>query len=169
MVIVRRLEAIAAHRETDSKTRLKPGQIVRKPTSAVHDDADQGTAQRMRIFAPEGTPIYAPVAGCSSPALERIGGFVTSIVGEDGREHRICHGSIPFISGDIAQGQLIGRVGSTGTGPGGFASAGGVPAHVEYTITESPSGHGVAYQHAESDPDARATAQPRASGRGRRS
>jgi len=169
MVIVRRLEAIAAHRETDSKTRLKPGQIVREPTSAVHDDADQETAQRMKIFAPEGTPIYSPVEGSSSPALERDGGFVTSIVGQDGREYRLCHGSTPFISGDIAQGQLIGRVGSTGTGPGGFASAGGVPAHVEYTITESPPRGGVTYKHAKPDPDARATGKPRASQRGRRS
>src|SRR5215203_206890 len=166
MVIVRRLEAIAAHRETDGKTRLKPGQIVRHSTSAVHDGADQETAQRVKIFAPEGTPIYAPVAGSSSPALERGGGFVTRIVGQDGREHRLCHGSTPFISGDIAQGQLIGRVGSTGTGPGGFASAGGVPAHVEYTISESSTPGRVSYQHAEPEPNARATGKPQASRRG---
>ena len=95
------------------------------------------------MFAPEGTPIYAPVTGESDAALERSGGFVTRIVESSGRVHYLAHGSTPFVSGTVKRGQPIGRVGSTGTGPGGFASAGGAPPHLLYSITEPTSDGGI--------------------------
>ena len=139
MVMVRRLEAIAAHRQTERTPRLKPGQVIQGATDVVPEDEDAG----IRVFAPEGTPIYAPVSGESDAALERSGGFVARIVEASGRVHYLAHGSTPFVSGTVKRGQPIGRVGSTGTGPGGFASAGGAPPHLLYSITEPTSDGGI--------------------------
>jgi putative chitinase len=137
MVMVRRLEAIAAHRQTTGAARLKRGQVIRDATDVVPDEG--GTS----IFAPEGTLIYAPAAGRSEPALDRAGGFATRIEESNGRVHHLARGSTPFVGGVVRQGQPIGRVGSTGTGPGGFASAGGTPPHLLYSISEPDSGSGI--------------------------
>lgn len=138
MVMVRRFEALAAHRQTQTMVRLKPGQIVQGATEVV---AELGGTS-VSIFAPEGTPVYAPVSGLSTPALERGRGFATRIMETSGRVHYLSHGSTPFLGGTVAQGQQIGRVGSTGTGPGGFASAGGAPPHLLYSIAELVPGAG---------------------------
>jgi hypothetical protein len=137
MVMVRRFEAIAANRQTQRPVRLRPGQIIQDATDVVTDE--DGSAS---IFAPEGTPVYAPVSGVSDPRLERTGGFATRIVEPSGRVHHFAHGSTPFVSGPVTRGQQIGRVGSTGTGPGGFASAGGAPPHLVYSLTELVPGAG---------------------------
>jgi predicted chitinase len=136
MVLVRRLEAIAAHRQTERPARLKSGQVIQGATNVVAEDERAGTS----IFAPEGTPVYAPVSGRSHPILERSGGFVTRIEEPNGRVHYLARGSTPFIGGAVTRGQHIGRVGSTGTGPGNFASAGGAPPHLLYSITEPAPG-----------------------------
>jgi hypothetical protein len=138
MVMVRRLEALAGHRQTGRTARIKTGQVIQDAMSVVAGD-DGALAS---IFAPEGTPVYAPASGLSDPALEREGGFATRITETTGRVHHLSRGSTPFLGGAIVQGQQIGRVGSTGTGPGGFASSGGAPPHLLYSITELVPGEG---------------------------
>lgn len=82
------------------------------------------------IFAPEGTPIYAPADGVSSPGLYPLGGNATTIRGDDGRYYYMAHGQRPFVGGRIRRGQIIGYVGRTG-------NARNTPAHLHYAVASN--------------------------------
>lgn len=80
------------------------------------------------IFAEAGTPIYAPVAGRSSPAYsDKLSGYYTILYGNDGRAYYFAHGKVPFEAGVVQRGQQIGQVGNTG-------NARYTSAHVHFAI-----------------------------------
>jgi murein DD-endopeptidase MepM/ murein hydrolase activator NlpD len=137
--MVRRFEALGAVRdavrETAGAPAVRQGQVIEHASSAYcTDQGTHGGFPAADIFAPEGTPIFAPCNGFSSAALYRFGGYATTIEGDDGRTYYLAHGSVPFTGGQVERGQLIGRVGSTGTGPGGYASNGGTEPHLHMSI-----------------------------------
>ncbi len=137
--MVRRFEALGAVRgavrDAAGAPAMRHGQVIEHAISAYcTDQGTHGGSPAADIFAPEGTPIYAPCSGHSNSALFRFGGYATTIQGDDGRTYYLAHGSVPFTAGRVERGQLIGRVGSTGTGPGGYASGGGTEPHLHLAI-----------------------------------
>lgn len=137
MTLVRRFEALLAHRSVQSRGRMRAGQVIRGATDGYCSVAgSHGGYPAADIFAAEGTPIFSPCDGLSTPAMRRFGGLCTVVQGEDGRTHYLAHGAVPFLGGSVARGQLIGRVGSSGTGAGGFAATGGAPPHLHYAIAD---------------------------------
>jgi hypothetical protein len=103
------------------------------------DVTDQGTHApypAADLFAPEGTPIFVPEACDSQPALYQYGGYATTLQGLDtGRWYYLAHGQRAFESGRCARGDVIGAVGSTGTGPGGYTASGGTSSHLHLAIS----------------------------------
>lgn len=88
------------------------------------------------LFAPEGTPIFAPEGCVSRPALYQFGGHTTTLEGLDtGRWYYLAHGQYGFDDGHQERGRIIGWVGSTGTGPGGFSASGGTAPHLHLAIS----------------------------------
>lgn len=83
------------------------------------------------IFAPKGSPIYAPVGGTSMPARYRDGGEATIIQGDDGKYYYMAHGNVPFAGGRVEAGQRIGEVGDSG-------NARGTSPHLHYAIASNP-------------------------------
>jgi murein DD-endopeptidase MepM/ murein hydrolase activator NlpD len=79
------------------------------------------------IFAPAGTPIYAPVGGTAMPGVYPAGGNAVTIRGDDGRFYYMAHGKVPFAGGRIEAGQAIGQVGNTG-------NAASTASHVHFAI-----------------------------------
>lgn len=86
----------------------------------------------MDAFAPEGSPIYAPESGLVTPKLFQFGGYAAFMLCASGMQYYLAHGMEPFVAGRVQQGQQIGKVGSTGTGPGGYAAKGGTAPHVHF-------------------------------------
>lgn len=101
---------------------IVPGGSGRTETGGTH-----GGKPAVDIFAPEGTPIVAPVDGTSSPANYPLGGNATTIRGDNGRFYYLAHGQRPFVGGRIRRGQVIGYVGRTG-------NARNTPAHLHYAV-----------------------------------
>lgn len=142
--LVRRFEALAVVGRRDGgaappavRFGLRPGQVIEQASSGYcTDQGTHGGSPAADIFAPDGTPIYAPADGLSAPGLYRFGGYATTLAGDDRLTYYLAHGSVPFTAGRVQQGQPIGRVGSTGTGPGGFASGGGTAPHLHLSIAD---------------------------------
>ncbi len=113
-----------------------PGRVLMYPLARgyVTDQGTHGGWPAADIFAPEGTPIFAPVGGWSAASLFRFGGYATIIQGDDGVTYYMAHGSRPFKGGRIEAGEIIGAVGSTGTGPQGFADKGGTAPHLHLAM-----------------------------------
>jgi murein DD-endopeptidase MepM/ murein hydrolase activator NlpD len=104
---------------------LVPGGKGRTETGGTH-----GGHPAVDIFASEGTPIYAPTDGVSSPAVYPLGGNATTIRGDDGRHYYMAHGQRPFVGGRIRRGQIIGYVGRTG-------NARNTAPHLHYAVASS--------------------------------
>ena len=122
---------------TAARVGLRPGQVVAQATAGYcTDQGTHGGWPAADIFAAEGSPIYAPVGGISSPGLYRFGGFATTIAGDDGLTYYLAHGALPFAGGRVECGAIIGRVGSTGTGPGGYSASGGTAPHLHLAIAD---------------------------------
>lgn len=83
------------------------------------------------VFAPAGTPIYAAVDGKIRSASNRIGGNAAILEGKNGYYYYLAHGNVPFVTGNVKMGQLIGEVGNTG-------SASNTGAHLHFAIATSP-------------------------------
>lgn len=120
-----------------------PGpQPRRGPTSWDHlVPSGQGRIERggthggypaVDIFAPAGTPIYAPVDGVSSPATYSLGGNATTLRGADGRWYYFAHAQRPMVGGQVKKGQIIGYVGNTG-------NAKNTPSHLHYAVATNPN------------------------------
>jgi murein DD-endopeptidase MepM/ murein hydrolase activator NlpD len=77
-------------------------------------DGTHGGYPAVDIFADEGTPIYAPVDGVSTPGTYSLGGNATTIRGADGRFYYFAHAQRPMFGGTVKKGQIIGYVGRTG-------------------------------------------------------
>jgi peptidoglycan LD-endopeptidase LytH len=86
------------------------------------------------ILAPRGTPIVANVSGSVSPHNSGLGGISYYLRGDDGNTYFGTHlDSLSGVSGKVAQGTVIGRVGNTGNARGG-------PTHLHFEI--HPGGGG---------------------------
>lgn len=87
------------------------------------------------IFAPKGSPIYAPVGGTISGYTVSAGGNAATMIGDDGRAYYFAHGNVPFINGRVERGQQIGEVGQTG-------NAQGTAPHLHFAIARNASTFG---------------------------
>jgi murein DD-endopeptidase MepM/ murein hydrolase activator NlpD len=86
------------------------------------------------ILAPRGTPIVANVGGSVSPHNSGLGGISYYLRGDDGNTYFGTHlDSLSGVSGRVAQGTVIGRVGNSGNARGG-------PPHLHFEI--HPGGGG---------------------------
>jgi murein DD-endopeptidase MepM/ murein hydrolase activator NlpD len=86
------------------------------------------------ILSPRGTPIVANVGGSVSPHNSGLGGISYYLRGDDGNTYFGTHlDSLSGVSGRVAQGTVIGRVGNTGNARGG-------PPHLHFEI--HPGGGG---------------------------
>jgi murein DD-endopeptidase MepM/ murein hydrolase activator NlpD len=71
------------------------------------------------IMAPRGTPVVASVGGSVSPHNSRLGGISYYLRGDDGNTYFGTHlDSLSGVSGRVAMGTIIGRVGNTGNARG---------------------------------------------------
>jgi murein DD-endopeptidase MepM/ murein hydrolase activator NlpD len=104
--------------------------IVRAATSVTntaHGTHEGGPAAD--IFAPAGSPIYAPIGGVSMPHAYPLGGNTTTLKGDNGLWYYMAHGRVPFADGTVEAGQQIGEVGNTG-------NAAQTASHVHFAITD---------------------------------
>jgi murein DD-endopeptidase MepM/ murein hydrolase activator NlpD len=86
------------------------------------------------ILSPRGTPIVANVSGTVRPHNSGLGGISYYLRGDDGNTYFGTHlDSLSGVSGRVAQGTVIGRVGNTGNARGG-------PPHLHFEI--HPGGGG---------------------------
>jgi hypothetical protein len=96
-------------------------------TNTAHGTHEGGPAAD--IFAPPGSPIYAPVDGVSAPAMYPLGGNTTTLRGTNGKWYYMAHGRVPFVGGNVRGGEQIGEVGNTG-------NAAQTASHVHFAITD---------------------------------
>lgn len=124
-----------------ASTVLAPGQTV-FPVSGVSPDEVTNSFGRswgphrhagVDIFAPTGTPVVAPVGGEIELASQSaVGGNRIWLRGSDGRGYYLAHldgfadGIVP--GAQVAPGQVIGFVGSTG-------DAAGKPPHLHFAVS----------------------------------
>lgn len=85
------------------------------------------------IFAPSGSPIYSPVDGQLSSYHVPAGGNAATLTGADGRAYYFAHGKVPFESGGVKRGQVIGQVGNSGNAE--FTAS-----HLHFAISEHGAG-----------------------------
>jgi murein DD-endopeptidase MepM/ murein hydrolase activator NlpD len=86
------------------------------------------------MLSPRGTPVVANVGGSVSPHNSSLGGISYYLRGDDGNTYFGTHlDSLSGVSGRVAQGTVIGRVGNTGNARGG-------PTHLHFEI--HPGGGG---------------------------
>ncbi len=71
------------------------------------------------IFAPQGTPVVAPVSGSVSHQNSGLGGKAFYLRGNDRNTYYGAHLSRFGLSGSVSQGQIVGYVGSSGNARGG--------------------------------------------------
>jgi murein DD-endopeptidase MepM/ murein hydrolase activator NlpD len=71
------------------------------------------------IFAPAGTPVVAPVAGSVTQRTGGLGGNAVYVRGIDGNTYYGAHLRSFAASGRVAQGQVVGYVGTSGNARGG--------------------------------------------------
>lgn len=69
------------------------------------------------IFAPYGTPIYAPFAGTARASSNGLGGYAVYVYGAQGYVYN-AHLAQPGISGPVQPGDVIGYVGTSGNAQG---------------------------------------------------
>jgi murein DD-endopeptidase MepM/ murein hydrolase activator NlpD len=69
------------------------------------------------IFAPYGTPIYAPFAGTARASSNSLGGYAVYVYGAQGYVYN-AHLSQPGVSGPVQAGDVIGYVGTSGNAQG---------------------------------------------------
>lgn len=114
-----------------------PGTVIYGATSGyVTDQGTHWPFPAADIFAPEGTTIFAPETGILTARLFQRGGYAAFLLAvDDQHQYYFAHGQIPFLQGAVAKGQAIGYVGSTGTGPAGYADNGGTSPHLHLAIS----------------------------------
>ena len=56
------------------------------------------------------------------------------LAGDDGKYYYFAHGAERFSDGRVSAGQRVGSVGSSGTGPGGYAAQGGTDPHLHLAV-----------------------------------
>lgn len=66
------------------------------------------------LFAPRGTPIYAPVSGEVDPYPNNMGGNAVELYGKDGNRYYLAHLNEYGATGNVKAGTVIGYVGNTG-------------------------------------------------------
>lgn len=95
---------------------LAYGPVVRNasPDSYWTSGGTHGGHPAADIFAPAGSPVYAPVGGSIYTGSDGKGGNWAVQRGDDGRSYYFAHGNVPFASGRVEAGQQIGQVGNTG-------------------------------------------------------
>ncbi len=106
--------------------------IVPGGSGRVERGGTHGGYPAVDIFAPAGTPIYAPTDGESSPATLSLGGNATTLQGADGRWYYFAHAQRPMVGGRVRKGQIIGYVGNTG-------NAKNTPSHLHYAVATNPN------------------------------
>jgi LysM repeat protein len=79
------------------------------------------------LFAPEGTPVYAPVSGVVEFKTGSIGGKQFTLRGDDGVVYLGSHMSVFGKSGRVEAGDILGATGTTG-------NARGTPAHIHFAM-----------------------------------
>jgi len=71
------------------------------------------------IMAPRGTPVVASVSGTVRPHNSSLGGISYYLTGDDGNTYFGTHlDSLSGVSGRVAMGTIVGRVGNTGNARG---------------------------------------------------
>ncbi len=71
------------------------------------------------LFAPLGSPVYAPVDGTVKQVVGSIGGNQVNLSGDDGTLYIASHLDRFGVSGRVSAGDVIGYVGNTGNAAGG--------------------------------------------------
>lgn len=112
---------------------LAYGPVVRNasPDSYWTSGGTHGGHPAADIFAPKGSPIYAPVGGSTYTGSDGKGGNWAVQRGDDGRAYYFAHGDVPFASGRVERGQQIGEVGNTG-------NASATAPHLHFAIASRP-------------------------------
>jgi murein DD-endopeptidase MepM/ murein hydrolase activator NlpD len=77
-----------------------------RPDGFVHAGVD--------LFAPRGTPIYAPVGGTAERYPNPSGGNAVELYGNDGNRYYLAHLDQYGEMGSVTAGSVIGYVGNTG-------------------------------------------------------
>ena len=89
-----------------------------RPGGRIHEGID--------LMAPRGTPVLAPMSGHVMAWFGSIGGRQIRLIGDDGHDYSATHLSRFAVSGGwVAQGQVIGHVGTSG-------NATGLPPHLHF-------------------------------------
>lgn len=70
------------------------------------------------LFAPRGTPVYAPVAGIVTQVVGDIGGLQFTLEGDDGHTYFGTHMDSFGAEGRVSAGALLGTVGDSGNARG---------------------------------------------------
>jgi murein DD-endopeptidase MepM/ murein hydrolase activator NlpD len=84
-----------------------------RPDGHVHAGVD--------LFAPRGTPIYAPVGGTAERYPNPSGGNGLELYGNDGNRYYFAHLDAYGDTGSVSAGTVVGYVGNTGDARGGPA------------------------------------------------
>lgn len=79
------------------------------------------------LFAPRGSPVYAPVDGTVTQVNGSLGGHQANLLGSDGTLYIASHLDRFGASGHVSAGDIIGYVGNTGNAAGG-------PTHVHFEM-----------------------------------
>jgi len=79
------------------------------------------------LFAPRGSPAYAPVDGVATQVIGSLGGNQINFTGDDGTLYIFSHLDKFAAKGRVSAGDLIGYVGNTGNAAGG-------PTHVHFEM-----------------------------------
>jgi murein DD-endopeptidase MepM/ murein hydrolase activator NlpD len=75
---------------------------------------DGGRHEGVDLFAPKGTPIYAPVSGTIERYPNPSGGEAVRLYGKDGNRYYFAHLDRYGEGGTVSRGAVIGYVGNTG-------------------------------------------------------
>ncbi len=90
-----------------------------KPSGAVHQGID--------LYAPQGTPVVAPVSGLVTAFPNRLGGKAVHLSGDDGNRYYGAHLDRYGRTGRVRAGTVIGYVGNSGDAVGG-------PTHLHFEV-----------------------------------
>lgn len=121
--------------------------LVPGGTGRVERGGTHGGYPAIDIFAPAGTPIYAPVDGVSQPGQFRLGGNATTLRGADGRWYYFAHARDPMRGGAVRRGEIIGYVGNSG-------NARDTASHLHYAVASHPDIFGQRNGSGDIDPEA---------------
>jgi len=110
-----------------------PGGYVNPFPGAQWTPNSHGGELALDVFAPSGSPVYAPVGGRVVSAIYSLGGNTATLYGTDGLVYYFAHFLGPSVSGVVSAGEQIGQVGNSG-------NARTTPSHTHFAISDPQHG-----------------------------